>query len=90
LKQPRIHIGWYAAGDCIAAVIAWIVFYFIRKQIIGEAFLVGDKFYLGLLLYPLAWLILYHLSGSYKNIYHKSRLLELANTFNYSFIGGRL
>jgi exopolysaccharide biosynthesis polyprenyl glycosylphosphotransferase len=87
LKQPRIHIGWYAAGDCIAAVIAWIIFYFIRKQIIGEAFLVGNKFYLGLLLYPLAWLILYHLAGSYKNIYHKSRLLELLNTFNYSFIG---
>ncbi len=87
MKQPRIHIGWYAAGDGIAAIIAWVIFYFTRKQIIGEAFLVGHKFYLGLLLYPLAWLILYHLSGSYKNIYHKSRLLELLNTFNSSFIG---
>jgi len=87
LKQPRIHIGWYAAGDLIAALAAWIIFYFVRKQIIGEAPLVGNKFYLGLIIYPLAWISLYHLGGSYKNIYHKSRLIEFLNTFNYSFIG---
>ncbi|MGF2414745.1 sugar transferase [Ferruginibacter sp.] len=87
MKQPRIHIGWYATGDFIAAVIAWIIFYFIRKQIIQEAPLVGNKFYIGLLLYPLAWITLYHLGGSYKNIYHKSRLLELLNSFNQTFIG---
>ncbi|MGG9960800.1 sugar transferase [Ferruginibacter sp. SUN106] len=87
MKQFRIHIGWYAAGDFIAAVIAWVIFYFVRKEIIGEAFLVGHKFYLGLILYPLAWIILYHLAGSYNNIYHKSRLLELLNTFNHSFAG---
>ncbi len=87
LKQPRIHIGWYAAGDFIAAIIAWVIFYFVRKQIIGEAPVVGNKFYLGLVLYPLAWISLYHLGGSYKNIYHKSRLMEFLNTFNNSFIG---
>ena len=87
MKQHRIHIAWYAAGDCIAAVTAWVLFYFTRKEIIGEAFITGHKFYLGLLLYPIAWLVLYHVTGSYKNIYHKSRLLELLNTFNYSFIG---
>jgi len=87
LKQPRIHIGWYAAGDLIASLIAWVIFYFVRKKIIGEAFLVGSKFYLGLFLYPLAWLVLYHLAGNYKNIYNKSRLLELIHAFNHSFIG---
>jgi polysaccharide biosynthesis protein PslA len=90
LKQPRIHIRWYAAGDFIAAVIAWIIFYFVRKNIIGEQPLVGRKFYLGLLIYPLAWLTLYHLAGSYKNIYHKSRLAELTNTVIHAFIGGIL
>lgn len=87
MKQPRIHIGWYAAGDLIASLIAWVIFYFVRKKIIGEAFLVGSKFYLGLFLYPLAWLVLYHLAGNYKNIYNKSRLLELIHAFNHSFIG---
>jgi polysaccharide biosynthesis protein PslA len=90
LKQPRINIGWYAAGDFIAAVIAWVIFYFVRKNIIGEQPLVGRKFYLGLFIYPLAWLTLYHLVGSYKNIYHKSRLAEFTNTIIHSFIGGIL
>ena len=87
MKQPRIHIAWYAAGDFAAALTAWIVFYFVRKNIIGEIPALGSKFYTGLFVYPLAWLTLYHLAGCYKNIYHKSRLAELVNTFNQSFIG---
>jgi polysaccharide biosynthesis protein PslA len=58
-----------------------------RKTIIGEAPLTGSYFYLGLLLYPLYWVTLYHLAGTYKNLYQKSRLLELVKTFNHSFIG---
>jgi hypothetical protein len=87
LKQSRIHIAWYAAGDFIAALIVWIIFYFVRKIIIAEAPVVGNKFYLGLILYPFAWLVLYHLMGSYNNIYHKSRLNEFLKTFNQSFFG---
>ncbi len=87
MKQPRIHIAWYAAGDVAAAISAWIIFYFVRKAIIGEIQVLGAKFYIGLLIYPVAWLTLYHLTGCYKNIYHKSRLIELIITFNQSFIG---
>lgn len=87
MKQPRIHIAWYAAGDFIAAVISWVLFYFIRKKIIGEAPITGMYFYLGIIIYPLAWLILYHLAGTYKKLYQKSRLMELVKTFNHSFIG---
>ena len=90
MNQPRIHIRWYATGDFIAAVIAWITFYFVRKAIIGELPVVGNKFYLGLFLYPLAWITLYHLGGCYKNIYLKSRLIEFINTFNHSFLGSIL
>jgi len=74
-------------GDFIAAVIAWVAFYFIRKTIINEAFVTGNKFYIGLLAYPVAWLTLYHLTGSYNNLYHKSRLIEFWNTLVTSFIG---
>ena len=87
MKQPRLHITWYAAGDFMAAVISWVLFYFIRKKIIGEAPLTGSYFYVGLITYPLYWLTLYHLAGTYKNLYQKSRLLELVKTFNHSFIG---
>jgi exopolysaccharide biosynthesis polyprenyl glycosylphosphotransferase len=71
----------------IAAVIAWITFYFVRKHIIGEPIVAGNGLYQGLFIYPLCWLILYHLTGTYKNIYHKSRLLEFLHTFNHTFIG---
>jgi exopolysaccharide biosynthesis polyprenyl glycosylphosphotransferase len=90
MKQPRIHIAWYAAGDFIAALITWVIFYFVRKKITGESPILNGKFYLGILLYPVAWVILYHLAGSYNNIYHKSRLIECIKTINHSFIGSIL
>ncbi len=85
MNQPRINIRWYALGDCIAAIISWIGFYFVRKNIIEEAFVVGPKFYLGIFLFPAIWLIVYYLVGSYNGLYHKSRLIEFFNTVIYTF-----
>jgi len=85
LNQPRIHIGWYAAGDIIAAVFSWISFYFVRKYIIAEDFIVGTKFYMGLMLFPVVWLVVYYLTGSYYALYQKSRLAEFLNTLIYTF-----
>jgi len=85
LNQPRIHIGWYALGDCIAAIISWIIFYFVRKYIIEEAFIVGPKFYTGIILFPVTWLIVYYLVGTYRMLYQKSRLIEFFNTAIYTF-----
>lgn len=87
MKQPRIHIGWYAFGDLIAALLAWMSFYFVRKRIIGEPFVIGQKFYTGIILFPLVWLMLYYLAGSYNALYQKSRVTELLNTLIYSFFG---
>lgn len=87
MKQPRINIAWYAAADFIAAVLAWAAFYFLRKKIIGEAPLTGTYFYWGFIVYPVCWLTFYHIAGTYKKLYQKSRLLELVKTFNHSFIG---
>ncbi|MBX2935505.1 MAG: sugar transferase [Ferruginibacter sp.] len=87
MKQNRIHISWYALGDCVAAIISWICFYFVRKQIIGELPVAGPKFYIGLFLYPLTWLVYYYLVGTYRALYHKSRLNEFLNTLAYTFFG---
>ena len=87
MNQPRIHIRWYALGDCLAAILSWITFYFVRKYIIQEAFVVGPKFYLGIVLFPLIWLMVYYLVGSYNALYHKSRLIEFFNTLIYTFFG---
>jgi exopolysaccharide biosynthesis polyprenyl glycosylphosphotransferase len=87
LNQRRIDISWYAMGDCIAAFLSWISFYFARKCIIQEAFVVGLKFYTGLVLFPLVWFLLYYLVGCYTVLYHKSRLVEFSNTAIYTFFG---
>ena len=87
MKQQRIHTRWYAAGDFAACVLAWILFYFTREYILGESFIAGPKFYLGLFIYPLAWMALYLLTGSYYTIYHKSRLTEFIILFAANFIG---
>ena len=87
MNQPRIHTSLYAAGDLIAGVLAWIIFYFLREHILGYTFLTGRKFFLGLFIFPLPWLVLYLLAGNYRNIYQKSRLSELMNVFGPTFIG---
>jgi polysaccharide biosynthesis protein PslA len=90
LNQPRIHIRWYASGDCIAAILSWIAFYFVRKYIIQEAFVVGPKFYIGIVLFPVIWLLVYYLVGTYNALYQKSRLIEFFNTIIYTFFASIL
>ncbi|MBL7701305.1 MAG: sugar transferase [Ferruginibacter sp.] len=85
MNQPRIHISWYALGDCIAAILSWVGFYFARKYIIKEPFVIGPRFYIGLVLFPFIWLMVYYLVGTYRNLYHKSRLVEFFNTLVYTF-----
>ncbi|HRI25991.1 MAG TPA: sugar transferase [Ferruginibacter sp.] len=87
MKQPRIHIGWYAFGDLLAAMLSWISFYFTRKLIIGEPYIIGPKFYTGLAVFPLVWLLLYFLTGHYNGLYLKSRVIELLNILIHTFFG---
>ena len=49
--------------------------------------MVGPKFYLGLFVFPITWLVVYHLVGSYRKLYYKSRLIEFFNTGIYTFFG---
>lgn len=83
----QIHIITYVLGDFIASVIAWVIFYSIHKSIAGDGISFERKFFYGLFLIPFGWLILYHLSGAYKNIYYKSRLLEFLSTLSITFTG---
>ena len=84
----RLHTGSYALGDFIAAMIAWSIFYSIHRISAGESFEFGKKFLWGLILYPCGFLVLYYLFGAYKNIYYKSRVIEMLNTFVSTFMGG--
>lgn len=46
-----------------------------------------ERFYIGLIIIPLGWLLFYSLTGTYHNVYQKSRLKELGQTLLQTIIG---
>jgi exopolysaccharide biosynthesis polyprenyl glycosylphosphotransferase len=93
LTFKRIHIGWYIFSDYLAAVITWIILYFTRRLLLGEPVYVhheiylNNRFWLGISILPVCWLIFYAMVGSYNSLYKKSRLNELTITFICTLIG---
>jgi len=86
-QQPRIHISWYILTDVVIAMMTWACFYYLRTIIYNYDFSMPPGFYLGLLLYTLGWSTLYFLTGTYNNLYQKSRLNEIIKTFFTSIFG---
>lgn len=85
----------YIISDYISAVLAWIGLFYFRKSYIEPQkfgydvpFVPTDQnFIFGLLLIPMAWLVLYTFIGIYRDTLRRSRLRELLSTFNTSFFG---
>lgn len=84
-QSKRYHIGWYVFSDWLTSLIAWTLFFFLRRVILGEANSfwpqpIDTSFWLGITIIPIAWMMLFLLFGFYKNLYDKSRLKEFAYT----------
>jgi len=92
-STKRIHSSWYVFSDYLAAILAWMVLYFIRRYLLEEALTVerriylNDRFWWGISLIPLFWLIFYTIIGSYRSLYAKSRLNEFSLTLVTNIIG---
>ena len=91
--NKKLQVLKYLIADIISATAAWSLFYIFRKLYIEtEKFgkpipvVFDTQFYWGLLFVPLFWLLLYYLTGTYKNIYRKSRLKEAGQTLQISVI----
>ncbi len=89
-----MQIAKHVVADALAAALAWAGFYVFRKTYIepdkfgGPIDLeFGDRFYLGLAMVPVFWLVLYAATGQYRSIFRKSRLREFGQTFLLSLIG---
>lgn len=85
---------FYIISDLIAALGAWFGFFayrkiFIEPQKFGyEIPIQSDRqLILGLVLIPIFWLFVWFLTGNYNNVLRRSRLRELAYTFNFSLLG---
>ncbi|HYE54627.1 MAG TPA: hypothetical protein VD996_07275, partial [Chitinophagaceae bacterium] len=92
-SAKKLHISWYILSDYVAAIIAWIILYFTRRYLLEETITtesglyLNNRFWWGLVLIPLGWLIFYSLVGAYTSLYNKSRLTETSVTLICSLIG---
>ena len=84
----------YILGDIIAAGGTWFIFFYFRKAIIeSKKFGVPLEvkltpyFWYSLLSVVAFWILLYALTGTYKNVQRKSRLAEFGQTLLISIIG---
>lgn len=78
----------YMISDITSAVFSWVCFYYFRKTVIESSeFIMDNNFFLGLVIIPLFWLVLYISIGNYKNVYKKHRIKEIGQTLLFSVIG---
>jgi exopolysaccharide biosynthesis polyprenyl glycosylphosphotransferase len=92
--NKKWQVAKYLVFDFLAAAISWTAFFIYRKAVI-EPQLFGTevpiefthRYYMGLAIIPVLWLLFYYITGFYDNIYRRSRLLELGQTFFISLTG---
>lgn len=89
MKNNLLHTIKYITLDLISASSAWLIFLYYRTVYMenGQTFFMNEERIFGLLSINLLWFIFYLLSGSYSNIYRKSRLKELFQIFIITIIG---
>ncbi|MBL0288334.1 MAG: sugar transferase [Bacteroidetes bacterium] len=84
----------YLIGDFIAALVSWVVLFFVRKIYLEkqidftyEKAFADNNFIYGTLLISVFWILLYIIGNTYTNIYKKSRLTEIGKTIWQSIVG---
>jgi exopolysaccharide biosynthesis polyprenyl glycosylphosphotransferase len=86
--QNKVFTTFFVFMDWLGAVLAWVLFYYLRKVYIEEVdFSIGESFYWGVTLIPIIWLILYYLQGTYYNIKRLYRFKVFNLTFSSTAIG---
>ncbi len=89
-SNKKLSIGWYAVLDYCSAVLAWLLFYFLRAYMLHDegAYPISSiSWLLIFVIVPFGWLALYTLAGTYHALYKKSRLEEFTLTFVCTLIG---
>lgn len=78
----------YAFSDWLAALLAWVSFFYFRQVYIENAdFTVTTQFWYGVILIPLSWTFLFGLSGAYYKPNRRYRMKEFSQVFFISIAG---
>ncbi len=93
-KNVKLQVSKYVFFDGFAAIISYTVLYYVRKTIIEtnkfgfEPEIIFDSRYLfGIAATTLFWLLIYWITGFYEDIFRRSRLGEIMQTFNSALFG---
>ena len=78
----------FVFSDWISAFSTWFLFYYFRKTWIENvSFDIDRSFYIGLIIVPIAWLLLYYLQGTYLEIRRMYRLKAISLSLSATIIG---
>jgi exopolysaccharide biosynthesis polyprenyl glycosylphosphotransferase len=90
----RFEVFKYVVSDYLTSSLTWLLFFAFRKKVIEwpyelnvELFQDNSKFWLGIILIPVGWIVLYAVQGLYHNVFRKSRLKEFTQVFISCFLG---
>ena len=89
MKKYNKYKVLFAFADFVTALSAWVIFYLIRKKILGESpEPISSLLIQRAALISLFWVVIYFLSGSYSgDVFRRSRLRELIKITQISFFG---
>ena len=90
----KLQVIKYIISDYLSSSIAWLLFYIFRKVYVEPIKFgyrppleIDEKLFLGLIIIPPFWILLYYLTGYYKDVYRKSRLNDIGQTIFQCMIG---
>lgn len=94
MKRASTQIAKYVFFDAIAAMLAYGTLYYFRKTVIearrlgfNTEFSLDERLIIGLSITTMFWLGLYWVTGFYNDIFRRSRLREIIQSFNTSLFG---
>ena len=93
--KKRTQLYSYLISDFLFSILAWSAFNVLRYELIAQYqgfaslqnFMFSNNVLRGQIIIPFGWLILHYYSGYYNKPFEKSRLSELALTFQTTLLG---
>lgn len=92
--DKRSQTALYVAADLVATVIAWTLFFLYRKAYLEPlkfhhpvAVELDERYWLGLVVLPIFWVLLFVMIGGYSDIFRRFRIEELGQTLMIDLIG---
>jgi exopolysaccharide biosynthesis polyprenyl glycosylphosphotransferase len=94
MNRRSVQTIKYLFFDLVGSFFAWLMFHYYRKQVI-EPQVFGQKMpfeldsnvVAGLIVIPIFWVLLFFLSGFYKDVLRRSRLKELGLSTGVTLLG---